>query len=578
MNKTAAELAIFALEQIGVKYTFGIPGVHNTELYDGLNSSKLIEPILVTHEGCASFMADAVSRTSETIGTLIIVPAAGTTHAMSGIGEAFLDGIPMLIIIGGTRNDSGRYYQLHQLDQAKLVGSITKGFFLIEKYEEVIPTIYKAYELATSGEPGPVFIEIPVNLQLFSGKVDELPLYQKKSHIANPDSDKINKAVELLVNARQPGIYVGWGAVDASEQTKRIAELIVAPVATTLQGKSAFPANHPMYTGVGFGAAAKPAGQNAFAHCDCLLAVGVRFSELATGSYGIPEPENLIHIDINPNVFNKNYRAVLSIEGDAFLVLKAIADELEKRKLKVSRDLESLAKKIKADNDKYFEKWLGQKKQDLVSPGYFFKALREKVANDALMVVDDGLHTFLAAELFDVYHPRHFISPTDFNAMGYCIPAAVGSKLVNPAKQVIGIVGDGSVMMTGMELITAVTNALPLIIFVFHDGELGQISQFQSIPLNRKTCTKIGMLNVEGIAIATGAEFLAMNNDNEIDAILEKAIEGMNKGKVVLVDVKIDYSQKTMLTKGVVKTNLSRFPLKEKIRFIGRAIKRHVFD
>ncbi len=577
ISKTAAELTIFALEQIGVKNTFGIPGVHNTEIYDGLNSSTQIEPILVTHEGGASFMADGVSRTSNNIGTLLIVPAAGATHAMSGIGEAFLDGIPMLIISGGTRNDSGRHYQLHQLDQEKLVGSITKAFFLVKKHEDVIPMIYKAYDIATSGEPGPVFIEIPVNLQLFRGEVSELPLYTQKPKSSKIDLNKIKKAVDLLTKSSNPGIYVGWGAVDASEHTQRIAELLVAPVATTLQGKSSFPADHPMHTGVGFGASAKPAGQKAFSNCDCMLAVGVRFSELATGSYGIPEPKNLIHIDINPTVFDKNYKSEISIEGDASEVLKAIIHELGSRNFQSTRDFQKLGEEIRADNQKYYEKWLDTKKADIVSPGHFFKALRSKLERDAFMVVDDGIHTFLAAELFDVYHPRHFISPTDFNAMGYCVPAAIGCKLSNPAKQVVAIVGDGGFMMTGMELITATTNGLPIIVFVFHDGELGQISQFQSIPLNRKTCTKIGKLNVEGIAIATGAHFISMDNDSQIESVIQDAIKYSAEGKPVLVDVKIDYSKKTMLTKGVVKTNLSRFPLSEKIRFIGRAIGRHIF-
>jgi len=577
IKKTGAELAVYALEQIGVKNTFGIPGVHNTEIYDGINSSTQIEPILVTHEGGAAFMADGVSRTSDTIGTLLIVPAAGTTHAMSGIGEAFLDGIPMLVISGGTRTDSGRHYQLHQLDQRKLVASITKAYFLITRYEDVIPVIYKAHDIAISGEPGPVFVEIPVNLQLFKGEVHELPAYHKKIRKSEPDPDKVSKAVDLLTRASNPAIYVGWGAVDAIAQTKRIAELLVAPVATTLQGKSAFPADHLMHTGVGFGASAKPAGQNAFADADCLLAVGVRFSELATGSYGISVPKNLIHIDINPAVFDKNYKTEMAIEGDAATMLKAIANELESRNFTSKRELQTLGEKIRRDNTDYYKKWLTKQKDALVSPGHFFKALRAKVAHDAFMVVDDGKHTFLAAELFDVYQARHFISPTDFNAMGYCVPAAIGCKLSNPDKQVIAIVGDGGIIMTGMELLTATTNGLSPIVFVFHDGELGQISQFQAIPLNRKTCTKIGKLNVEGIAMATGAHFIAMENDSQIASCIDEAIKFSNEGWAVLVDVNIDYSKKTMLTKGVVKTNLSRFPLKEKVRFIGRAISRHVF-
>ena len=577
MKKTGAYLAVYALEQIGVKHTFGIPGVHNTELYDELNKSEQINPTLVTHEGGGSFMADGVSRTSDSIGTLVIVPAAGTTHAMSGIGEAFLDGIPMLVISGGTRRDSGRHYQLHQLDQSKLVGGIVKKYFLIESHDQIIPTIYEAYNIATSGEPGPVYVEIPVELQLFTGKVNELEKYSPIPKTRTPlDREAINKAIDMLTQAKNPGIYVGWGTVDASIYTTKIAEKLRAPVSTTLQGLSAFPGNHPLHTGVGFGPASVPAAQKAFADCDCMLAVGVRFSELGTGSFGVTVPENLIHIDINPDVFNKNYPAKITIEADAEVALSTLWQELNARPWESSRSMETISKAIATNKQNYRSEWLKKKKDDLVSPGHFFQSLRRQLPDDVMMVVDDGKHTFLTAELFPVYHPRHFISPTDFNCMGFCIPASIGAKLANPNKTVAAIVGDGAFLMTGMELLTAQTYGVGVMVFVFHDGELGQISQFQSIPLNRKTCTSIGNVNVEGVALATGAHFISLQNDHNIDTAIAEAMHVSKTGKAVLVDVNIDYSKKTYLTKGVVKTNLARFPLSQKVRFISRAIKRHV--
>ncbi len=576
MKKTGSELVVHALEQIGVKFTFGIPGVHTTEIYDALNNSKKITPLLVTHEGCAAFMADGVSRSSNTIGTIVIVPAAGTTHAMSGIGEAFLDGSPMLVISGGTRRDSGKHYQLHQMDLSKIVQGITKKYFLIEKHEDIIPSIYEAYEIATGGEPGPVFIEIPVEIQMFQGEVPEVKNYVRKYQIPKPDLTKIKQAVDLLVAAKNPGIYVGWGSAHASESIKKLADALNTPVCTTLQGLSSFPANHPLHTGVGFGLSAVPAGQNAFKNCDCMLAVGVRFSELATGSYGVVVPENLIHIDINPEVFNKNYPAKVSIESDSKLSFEAILEELNSRKFQSSVNKAGLTEKIARDKKAYFDEWTKEKKKDIVSPGFFFKELRSQINDDAIMIVDDGWHTFLAAELFPVYQPKGFISPTDFNCMGFCIPATIGTKLSNPDKQVVAIVGDGAFLMTCMELLTAATNKLGIMVFVFHDGELAQISKFQEIPMNRKTCTTIGDVKIEGVAIATGCHFISIDNDTQLENAIKEAKEISASGKPVLVDVKIDYSKKTYMTKGVVKANLSRFPLNEKVRFIGRAIKRHV--
>jgi acetolactate synthase-1/2/3 large subunit len=576
VKKTGAFLVRHALEQIGVKYTYGIPGVHITEIYDELNTSDIIKPILVTHESGAAFMADGTSRSSNSIGTCIIVPAAGLTHAMSGIGEAYLDGIPLLVISGGTRRDSGRHYQVHQIDQSRILDGIVKRYFLIEKHEDIIPTIYEAYNTAIGGLPGPVFVEIPAELQLFRGIIDELPLY--KSEIIYPDTDvnKIDEAIKLLTNAKHPGIYVGWGALKASPLLEELAELLVAPVSTTMQGLSVLRSNHPLHTGVGFGPASVPASQNAFEKCDVMLAVGVRFSELATGSYGVPVPEDLIHIDIDPAVFNKNYPARISIEGDANEVLRVLVEKLKESGFSSARDATLLSKSIMDDKKGYSAEWTKKRSKELVSPGFFFQALRDKVEDETFIVVDDGKHTFLTAELFPVHQTGKFLSPTDFNCMGYCIPASIGVKLNNPNNLVVSIVGDGAIQMTGMELITATTYNLGLVVFVFHDGELGQISQFQKIPLNRKTCTKLGNLNVEGVAIATGSEYMRMDSDSDIDGVMDLALAMSRKNKPVIVDVNIDYSKRTYLTKGVVKTNLGRFPMNEKMRFVARAIKRHI--
>ncbi|MBU6260712.1 MAG: thiamine pyrophosphate-binding protein, partial [Burkholderiales bacterium] len=175
MNKTGAWLACHALEQLGIRYTFGIPGVHNTELYDELNNSDRITPVLVSHECGGAFMADAMSRLSDSVGTLVTVPAAGLTHAASGIGEAFLDGIPMLVICGGVRNDLDWRFQLHEMDLQAFMRGLTKATFRIERTEDVVPTIFEAYRIATAGAPGPVFIELPMNVQMFAGAAGALP-------------------------------------------------------------------------------------------------------------------------------------------------------------------------------------------------------------------------------------------------------------------------------------------------------------------------------------------------------------------------------------------------------------------
>lgn len=574
MKKTGASLIVYALEQLPVKFTFGIPGVHNTEIYDELNKSKTIQPMLVTHEGGGAFMADAISRTSNSIGTLVIVPAAGITHAMSGIGEAFLDGVPMLVISGGIRRDTGRSYQLHDIDQHKILAGITKKTYLIRDHKDIVPSIFEAYHIATSGEPGPVFIEVPVNVQLFE---DEAGDYQKYKplypiHAAVPQN-LIQEAADLLLNSRHPGLFLGWGAREATRYSVEIAEFLQAPVATTLQGFSVFPGNHPLHTGMGFSEAAVPAAYNAFKNCDCLLAVGTRFAEIPTGSFGAMVPENLIHVDINSNVFNKNFSAKLAIEGDASFILQSLAEELKKKKSVPIK--KSLYTEIARDKKAYIDEWKSHL-NNRVNPAFFFEFLRKNLSDEAIVVVDDGNHTFLAAELFTSLKSKNFISPTDFNCMGYCVPAAIGAKLVNPDKQVVGIVGDGAFLMTCMEIITASREKAGIVYFVFNDGELSQISQGQEIPYNRKTCTVLKSVNLSGLAETVGAQYLEINSNNEIDPVIADSLRKSANGFPVIVNVKIDYSKRTRFTKGVVKTVTGGFPFADKIRIVGRAVKRKI--
>lgn len=575
MKKTAAWLAVHALEQLGVKYTFGIPGVQNTEFYDELNKSERITPVLVTHEGSASFIADAVSRVSGTVGTLALVPAAGLTHAASGIAEALLAGVPMLVITGGIRTDLGKRYQLHEIDQHAFMKPLTKATFHVKSHAEVVPMLYEAYRIATSGVPGPVFVELPVNLQLFPGEAGELPACTPPAAPALPPEADLARAADLLLAAKRPGLFVGWGAVDAWPQLVEIAEFLQAPVATTLQGQSAFPHAHPLHAGFSFGPHAVPSSRNAFAACDALLAVGTRFGELATGSFGAPVPENLVHVDINPEVFNRNYPAKVALAGDAAAVLQRLTFALKARgaaRPAAGGPQES----IRRDKQAWREEWYAHDPKGRVNPARFFDEVRKQMPDDAIAVVDDGNHTFLTAELYAVHAPRSLILPTDFNCMGYAVPAAIGAKLARPEREVFAVVGDGAFLMTCMEILTAAKEGLGIVYFVFHDGELSQIAQAQEIPYNRKPCAVLGAVALEGVAQATGAAYVRMENDAAIADTVTEARRIAAEGRPVVVDVNIDYSKRTAFTAGVVKTNFKRFPLAQRLRMVSRALLRKV--
>ena len=575
MKTTAAALVRHALEQIGVRYTFGIPGVHNIELYDELLGSDSIQPVLVTHEGCGAFMADAISRATDTIGVLAIVPAAGITHAMSGIGEAFLDGVPMLVISGGIRTDMEQSFQLHDVDQQAIMRPLTKAQYKIERYEDAIPVVYEAYKTAVSGEPGPVFIEIPANLQLLTGEVDAMPSADITLERPAFDEQTIKEAVSMLASAEQPGLFVGWGARYVTDDLIRIAEHLGAPVATTLQGLAAFPGDHPLHAGMGFGPSAVPAAENAFKKCDVMLAVGTRFAEICTGSYGAIPPEKLIHIDINPGAIGANHKTPIGIHADSRDAIPALAEALIGST--EARDGSAVKQALAKDKAAYRDAWLGHDSKGRVNPCRFFQELRSQLRDDAIVISDDGNHTFLTAELMQINKGGDYLSPTDFNCMGYCVPATIAAKMALPERQVVGIVGDGAFLMTGLESVTAASNGIGAVWFVFNDGELAQIAQAQEMPYQRTACTNIGKLNYEAFAAATGADYVAIEKDSDLQEGIAKALAAAAESKAVLVNVHIDYSKKTQFTVGTVQTNLKRFDTRNKLRIVGRALKRKIF-
>ncbi|NOZ41747.1 MAG: thiamine pyrophosphate-binding protein [Alphaproteobacteria bacterium] len=575
MQKTGAWLLRNALEALGVRHTFGIPGVHTTEIYDELNRSNQIRPMLVTHEAGAAFMADAVSRTSDHIGVLVVVPAAGLTHAMSGVGEAYLDGIPLLVISGGVRTDTDHKYQLHDMDMQALMAPLTKKTYKVTRHDQVMPTIFAAYDCAMTGEPGPVYVEIPVNIQFTKGKVaalpEPLPLERCKKELPLND---IRAAADLLLAARQPGIFLGWGAMKARANAVIIAEKLNAPVATSLQGLAAFPHDHPLHCGMGYGPAAVPAAEAAFAECDVILAVGVRFGEIASASYSLPIPQKIIHIDINPEALGANYRADIAIEADATVALRALAEIVSATAGRA--DCTGVIKLIAGRKKDYLSEWLAHDSAGKVNPGVFFAGLDKALNNEAIIVSDDGNHTFLTAELMPVRQQRHFISPTDFNCMGYAIPAAIAAKLENRDRQVVAIVGDGAFLMTAMEILTATSDALGVVYFVFSDGELSQIAQAQQAPYGRKVCSILPALHYAPFAQSVGAGYVKITTSYDVETAVVRALDLAAKGQPVIVEVNIDYSKKTRFTKGVLKANLDRFDVMTKMRFIGRALVRRV--
>ena len=565
---TGGDIVARALEDKGIAFTFGIPGTHNIELYDSLARSAKVRPILVTDEQSASFMADGVARSSGQLAAVNVVPGAGLTHALSGIAEAYLDGIPMLVLACGIRRDTGKAFQLHDVDQLAIARPITKAQFRAAQGSEIYATIRRACRLARQAPPGPVAVEVPAehyflrheaNLQASEAPAD--------AHLLQPD--EIERARDLVAASRRPLLYLGLGAAGAGEDLVRLAESLNAPVATTIQGKGVFPENHPQWLWCGFGAAAPPFVRQVAESCGLTLAIGCRFAEVGTGSYGLHPPGRLIHVDADPSVLGRNYPAELTIASDGAAFVSSVLSGLEPR----TADAD-LRQAIREGHAKIWAKWSPPADSERVFPPHLLKTLQTLAGPSAVYTTDSGNGTFLAMECLRLERPRSFLAPVDYSCMGYAVPAALGAALACPERPVIALAGDGAFLMTGLEMLTASQLRLPVLVLVLRDRELAQIAQFQQVALGRKTCSELPDYNLEAICRGVGVEYLALQRNADVEAVLRQAMSVTGAGNPVVVEVAIDYSQKTYFTRGVVRTNLGRLPWPDRVRFVLRALGR----
>jgi acetolactate synthase-1/2/3 large subunit len=574
MKMTGADIVVRALEDEGIPFTFGIPGTHNIELYDSLARSTKVRPILVTDEQSASFMADGVARSSGMLAAANVVPGAGLTHALSGIAEAYLDGIPMLVLACGIRRDTGKAYQLHAVDQQAIARPVTKAQFLVENGADLYATIRRACRVARAAPAGPVFVEVPAEHYIFRHDVDDgdMDAYRDEPAAAPAfRSADLDQARSLLSSSRRPLLYLGLGAAAAGADLVALAGRLEAPVATTFEGKGIFPESHPLWLWCGFGAAAPPFVRKIAADCDLTLAIGCRFSEVGTGSYGMEVPGKLVHVDIDPSVLDKNYRADLPVVADAAPFIARLLKNLPAR-----RADPELRESIRAGHAKVWSGWDAPADAQKVTPPQLLKAVQELVGPSAIYTTDSGNGTFLAVECLRLDQPRSFLAPIDYSCMGYAVPAALGAALACPGRPVVSLAGDGAFLMTGLELLTAAQLQLPIMVLLLRDRELAQIAQFQQTALGRKSCSELPDYDLPAFCRAVGVEYLMLSRNAEIDSVLRQARALTEAHRPVVVEVAIDYSRKTYFTNGVVRVNLARLPWPDRLRMVVRALARRL--
>lgn len=572
MKTRAAREIARALSDEGVRYTFGIPGTHNIELYDALANTDGVETVLVTSEVAGAFVAAGYSASSGEVGVINVVPGAGVTHSLSGIAEAFMDNIPMVVLASGIRSDTDAAYQLHAIDQLAMLKPVTKEAVRVDRAEDLYPTIRRAFQIAQRGAPGPVAVEIPAQLFMFRQEIGDVR-YEAEPVVGGfPEPELVEKAAAMLADADQPAIYLGKGAAGAADDLVVLAEQLGAPVTSSFSGKGVFPENHPLWLWNGFGRQAPSFVQTVMDRCDCLLAIGCRFGEVTTAGYGIEPPENLIHVDIEPEVFNRNYPAKIAVTADSKVFVESLSKLIEGQ-----RPWTDLAEEIADGHSQVVAGWRRKESDRRVTPNALFEALQTHCHEDAIYTTDSGNGTFLAMEHLRLNGPHRFLAPTDFSCMGYSVPAAIGAAFANPGRDVVALPGDGAFLMTGLELITASAYGLAPLTCVLRDGKLSQIAQFQTMQVNRETSSVLPDYDLEAFAGVSGCRYFRVIRDVELDSVLPAALELTRAGTPVLVEISVDYSQKTFFTRGAVKNVFLRLPWGDRAANILRAVSRRLF-
>ncbi len=559
---TGARALVETLIAEGVPCVFGIPGAQENELWDEMKSRGL-GYLLVTHEYSAACMADGVARSTGRPGVLCVVPGPGVTNALTGIGEALLDSIPLVAIVGDVaRGDKYKAFQVHELPQAGLLQQVTKGVFQVDKVEEIPNAVRQAFQLALCDEPGPVAVIVPYNLLIETAKFNSPPL---GSPALSFDENAFNCAVHLLGNHKlRVGIYAGLGCMDYGDALTKTAEMLQAPVATSVSGKGCISECHPLAVGWGYGPQATRTAEEAFKGVDLVLALGVRYSEVSTGFYSIP-PHRVIQVDANANNLGKVVKPEVCVHADAGVFLTKLLAQASALCRPANAALIADIRKWKCDELKENQKCYNRCGVD---PMALILAMRKVLCPDALVFVDVSATEHWAAEAMTTTKPRTYFNPTDNQAMGWSIPAALGAQRVHGGQQVVTLTGDGCFLMTAMEISTAAREGLPVKFFVLDDQAFHYMQALQQQAYKRTTATVLARLDYEALAKGFGVGYLEISDPRQLEADIRGALE--HNGPV-LVRVVTDYGQRPLRWLKATKDRFTKeLSAEQKVRFLAR--------
>ncbi len=547
---TGGEAVVEMLRQFDVEMMFGLPG-DQTHLYDALYGQADIRHMLVRHEQAAAHMADAYARKTGKVGVCDASIGPGATNLISGIAEAFASGIPVVAIVSDVRSDWRGRDSFQEVDQVNVFKPITKKVFSVDHTERVPELVRRAFQIATTGRPGPVLLSFPIDVlrdrhTFMPADLNVDSRYGRfPANRMTPPVEDIEASVDSLLAAERPIILAGGGVVasDAMAEVRELSELLDIPVATTFMGKGTIAENHPLSLGP-FGLIGR-ASTNAYVlEADLALALGTRFTNVDTMAWGVPSSDTeIVQVDIEPTQIGRNYPADHALPGDIKAVLQVMLETLRGRGVAATatpqRDAVS-AVTARWRTEKGIESAIAvDDDTSPVHPLQVIRALRNVMAPDDAIVCDSGFNQIWGGQYFEVREAgRYYLGPRGFGVMGFSLPAAISIALACPDQRVVALCGDGGFAMVIQELETAVRCGANITVCIINNSNLQFIRDNQRLLFeSRFISTEFSELDYASIARAFGCAGIRVERSGDLETALAEALANEQP---TVVDVRVD--------------------------------------
>ena len=539
---TGAEIVFKALQEHGVEYIFGYPGGAVLPMYDQISKQDKIKHILVRHEQGAGHAAEGYARSTGKPGVVLVTSGPGATNMVTALTDAYMDSIPLVCITGQVPTHLIGTDAFQECDTTGITRPCTKHNWLVKDVNQLAEITHKAFHIATSGRPGPVLIDIPKDIQFQKGEYKPSSIIEIDTYKPNTKAktSEIEKAVELIVNAKKPVIYSGGGVINAGEEASNalteFTRITNFPITSTLQGLGAFPGSDHQFLGM-LGMHGTYEANNAMHECDLMINIGARFDDRITGRVDAFSPNSKkIHIDIDPSSINKIVKVDVAIVGDCLSVINDMLGEIKNKHQKfLSSNKENISDWWKQIDQWREKKSLSYKKDEtLIMPQYAVERLYELTKNqDTFITTEVGQHQMWAAQFYKFDKPNRWMTSGGLGTMGYGLPAAIGTQIAHPDKLVIDIAGEASILMNIQEMSTAVQYKLPIKIFILNNQWMGMVRQWQEL-LHEKNYSESyteALPDFVKLAEAYGATGVRATTPQELDTKINEMIDV--KGPVI---------------------------------------------